>query len=112
MRLNEIYRYAFEQVQEGVVRTIGGLDDVALTWRADDEANTIAWLVWHLARVEDSHIAHLAGREQLWTTDGWAPALGLPEDYDDTGYGHTPEQVAEIQPPADALLRYVDAVTA
>ena len=30
-------------------------------------ANSIAWLVWHLTRVQDNHVAEVAGSEQVWT---------------------------------------------
>jgi hypothetical protein len=41
-----------------------------LSFRIDPDANTIAWLIWHLTRVQDDHIAGAMGAEQLWTADG------------------------------------------
>ncbi len=73
--------------------------------------NTIAWLVWHLARVEDSHIAELLDGVQLWESGDWARKMGLAPDPDDTGYAHTAEQVAGVRPPsAEVLLEYLGAV--
>ena len=53
-------------------RAVGGLAPGQLTWRADPEANTIAWLAWHAARGEDAQVADVAGTEQVWTAQGWA----------------------------------------
>ena len=55
-----------------------GLSDDDLAWRPDPEANSIAWLVWHLTRIEDDHVAGVAGTTQVWDDDGWADRFGLP----------------------------------
>ena len=31
----------------------------------------IAWLVWHLSRVQDANFSGLLERSQLWVADGW-----------------------------------------
>ena len=112
MRLTESLTYTFEQIEQYVGRTVKGLDADALAWRPDAEANSIAWLIWHLTRVEDSHIAEVAGRNQTWN-DTWAERFGLPRGYDDTGYGHSAEDVARIVPDGAApLVEYQQAVAA
>jgi uncharacterized damage-inducible protein DinB len=74
-------------------------------------ANTVGWLVWHLARVQDDHVAELLGAEQVWTQDRWPARFGLPDGTLDTGYGHTPERVAAVRPESGAaLVAYYDAV--
>lgn len=87
-----------------------GLGEDAATWRPAPGANTIAWLLWHTARVQDDHIADLAGIPQVWPE--WHERSGLPFDVTDTGYGHTPEQVAAVQLPPGDLRRYHAAVHA
>ena len=52
----------------------------AAAWAPAPGANTIGWLVWHLTRVQDDHVADVAGREQVWTAHGWAERFGLPFD--------------------------------
>jgi hypothetical protein len=75
-------------------------------------ANTIGWLIWHLTRVQDHHVAELLDSEQIWVDSGWAPRFGLDPDPHDTGYGHSPAEVAGVRPDsAEALLGYLDAVT-
>jgi hypothetical protein len=92
---------------------VWGLAPEQLTALPGPGRNTIAWLVWHLARVQDSHVADLLPDEQLWVSGEWAARLGLPGDPHDTGYGHTPAQVAAVRPPdGDVLLDYLGAVAA
>ena len=88
-----------------------GLSADALAFRPDADANSIGWLVWHLTRVQDDHIADLAGRNQAYVEHGWADRLGMHPDPHDLGYGHTSEQVAAVRPDSpDVLLSYFDAV--
>jgi uncharacterized damage-inducible protein DinB len=102
---------AFERVTGSVHAAVEGLSDEDLVWRPDPEANTIGWLVWHLTRIQDDHLADITDREQVWATGDWAPRFDLPEGSMDHGYGHTSEQVAALQPEsADVLLAYHDAV--
>ena len=112
MNLRDGLSHVFEEIGRNSVSTVDGLDAAALTWRPDDQANTIAWLVWHLARVLDGHVAEIAGRPQVWAEQGWAQQFGLPAGYDDSGYGHTAAQVAEISPEEPVLRGYATAATA
>jgi hypothetical protein len=74
-------------------------------------ANPIGWLVWHLARVQDSHVAELLDTAQLWEADGWAERFGLAPDAGNTGYGHTLTDVVAVRPAGpDALVDYLAAV--
>ena len=88
---------------------MSGLSPDQLAWRADEDANSIAWLVWHLTRIQDDHVAGVAGTEQVWTTGGWADRFDLPFTPDSTGYGHGPADVAAVRVGADLLLGYHDA---
>jgi len=105
--------YAYEQIQNMLRRAIEGLSAEQLSERVAPEANTIAWLAWHLIRVQDDHVAGVAGREQVWTAEGWAGRFGLPFDEDETGYGFSPEQVAQVRVESpDLLLQYAADVHA
>ncbi len=76
-------------------------------------ANTIAWLVWHLARVQDDHVAEILGEEQLWASGDWARHFGLDPDPSNTGYGHSAEEVTAVRPDRPGvLLEYLAAVDA
>lgn len=95
----------------GVVHAaVEGLSDEQLAERLDPDANSIAWLVWHLTRVQDDHIADVAQREQVYTSDGWNERFDLPFDDRAIGYGHSSEEVGAVKAGADLLLGYYDAV--
>ena len=87
-----------------LISDLEGLTVDELCYRPDPEANTIAWLAWHVTRVQDHHMAHMEGRVQLWVDEGWDVKLGMPSDLDDHGYGHTSEQVGAFVPPDGATL--------
>lgn len=106
----EILVDLYGRVRDTVHRAVDGLDEPMLTGRVDPAANSIAWLIWHLTRVQDDHIADVAGTEQVWSRDGFDRRFALPFDTTATGYGHTSEQVAQVRGvPADLLLEYHDA---
>jgi Protein of unknown function (DUF664) len=111
MTVSEVLADAFGRIQHLVTSTVTGLSTEELSYRPKAEANSIGWLIWHLTRIQDDHIADAAGIEQVWTAQGWQDRLGLPFDAADTGYGHGPEQVAavEIEQP-EQLIGYHDAV--
>jgi uncharacterized damage-inducible protein DinB len=107
----ELLTDAFRRVQETVHEAVEGLSAGQLTARLDEDANSIAWLCWHLARVQDDHVADAFGVEQVWP--GWAARLGLPFRPGATGYGHSSRQVAEVRVRSgDLLTGYHDAVHA
>ncbi len=90
---------------------VDGLDVNRLTERPAPGANPIGWLVWHLARVQDHHVAELMGVDQLWVGGGWARRFGLDPDPTNTGYGHSAEEVAAVRPEVpEVLVEYLDAV--
>ncbi|KOX21062.1 MULTISPECIES: mycothiol transferase [unclassified Streptomyces] len=101
---------SFGRVREAVHGAVEGLTEDELAVRTDPDANSIAWLVWHLTRVQDDHLAGAFGTEQLWTAEGWADRFGLPFPEEATGYGQTPAQAGRVRAPADLLLGYHDAV--
>jgi uncharacterized damage-inducible protein DinB len=110
MRSNELLLYAYGQIQETLRRAVEGLTPHELTRRVGPEANTIAWLAWHLARVQDDHVAEVAGAEQVWTADDWVGRFDLPFPAEATGYGFSSDEVAQVRVPADLLLEYAAAV--
>ena len=107
----ELLTDAFGRVQETVHEAVEGLSVGQLTARLEEDANSIAWLCWHLARVQDDHLAGAFGVEQVWP--GWADRWGLPFGPGATGYGHSSRQVAQVRVPSgDLLTGYHDAVHA
>ena len=91
---------------------VDGLDDAVLTRAPGEGANPIAWLVWHLTRVQDHHLAELTGDEQRYLADGWHERFGRGPDPQDHGYGHTAADVASVHGTAADLIAYYDGVHA
>jgi hypothetical protein len=112
MKTSELLIDAYSRIQEEVHAVVDGLDEKTLATRPSGTANSIAWLIWHLTRIQDDHLADAGGYEQILIADGWHERLGLPFDPADTGYGHTSDQVAQVQLSGDLLLGYYDAVHA
>ncbi len=110
MMIADLLTDAFGRIRETVHHVIDGLTPEELAFRPDDEANSIVWLVWHLTRVQDDHVADMAGTEQVWTSSGWSERFGLSLPVPDTGYGHRSGQVAAVTGDADLLAGYHDAV--
>lgn len=100
------------RVPEGVAGLLDGLTDDDLAHRPGPDANSIAWLVWHLTRVYDDHVAGVAGHEQVYVAEGYADRFGLPFDVRDIGFGHSSEDVARVRAPAGLLLDHLNAVHA
>ncbi|WP_329440438.1 DinB family protein [Streptomyces sp. NBC_01426] len=101
----------FGRVREVVHEVVDGLSADELNARVDPAANSVAWLVWHLTRVQDDHVADAAGGEQVWHTGGWANRFALPLPADATGYGQTPSQVGKVRVESGEVLSgYHDAV--
>ena len=96
MDVRDLLEELFGRIPEHVRVAVDGLSADDLVSAPGAGRNPIGWLVWHLARVQDHHVAELLGREQVWTTAPWPARFGLDADPDDTGYGHSPEQVAGV----------------
>jgi hypothetical protein len=97
---------AFGRIRQEVEAVLDGADEAMLRYRPDADANSIAWLVWHLTRIQDDHVQDLAGAGQAWVDRGWSERFSLPFDVHDTGYGHTSAQVAQVHASAELLAGY------
>ncbi|HET6166356.1 MAG TPA: DinB family protein [Marmoricola sp.] len=110
MDIAELLSDSIGRVGEQVPQVVAGLDVDQLAWRPDEASNSIAWLLWHLTRIEDDHVAAVAGSEQVWTSQGWHERFGLPFPPHAHGYGHTPADVAQVRVDGDLLAGYHAAV--
>lgn len=103
---------AFGRIREVVHSALDGASVEVLTFQSDPGGNTMAWLIWHLARVQDDHVADLIGRGQVWTDGGWVTRFDLPFEPGATGYGQSAGDVAAVRAGAGLLGGYYDAVHA
>ena len=114
---SELLQDGFEHVDRTVHAALDGLDADTLATQLEPDTNSIAWLVWHLTRVQDDHVAGVAGTDQVWTasTSGpsWYDRLGLPFDPGALGYGFTAREMAQVRGvSAEQLAGYHDVVHA
>lgn len=108
--IQDLLRDAFTRLIEHVDEITEGLTEEVSSYRPTPDANSIAWLLWHSARVQDLQLADVAGVEQVWLRDGWVDRFGLDLPLGDMGYGHSPDDVAKVKAPADLLSGYYHAV--
>ncbi|HXJ78047.1 MAG TPA: DinB family protein [Candidatus Methylomirabilis sp.] len=91
-------------------RAFAGLTDEQMRVRPREDLNSIAWLMWHIARAEDIMVnTVLAGRSQV-CDDAGMKRLGITRR--DFGIGMTSPEVTELTRQIDlgALREYRDAV--
>lgn len=111
MDVDAVFGELFRRLLDLVHRAVDGLDATALHATVLPGTNSIGWLVWHLTRTADDHTAGLLDEPQLWESGDWAERFGLAADPGDTGYGHTPAQVAAVRPSGpNVLIDYFEAV--
>lgn len=106
----DVARNGLDEYLTVLKKTVDGLTPTELYWQPSPNVNHIAWLVWHMARVEDSwYNRYIGGGEPVWTADGFCTRFRLPADRG--GYGDSAEDVAAF-PKIDIgdLLEYFDAV--
>jgi uncharacterized damage-inducible protein DinB len=85
------------------------LDD--LHERPAPDANTIGWLLWHTVRSLDRTIGDVMYGEQLWIKDNWYKKFGKNPDSNETGVGHSFEEVGKFKvPDIQTLVDYHQAV--
>lgn len=101
---------AFDRVLGAATAACEGLTEEQLAHRVAPGANPIGWLVWHLARVQDDHVADVAGAEQVWTAQQFVSRFGLPFEPEATGFGMTGDEVGQVRVSADLLADYLRAV--
>lgn len=106
----ELLRDFFTRLIEHVDEVTDGLTEEVALYRPTPEANTIAWLIWHSARIQDLQLCDIAGTEQVWFREGWVDRFALDLPRDAHGYGHGPDEVAKVRASADLLAGYYHAV--
>ena len=113
MHPRDLLTDGFGRIHESLRAAVDGLSADRLAHRIAPGANPVGWLAWHLLRVQDDHVADVAGREQVWTAEGWVDRFGLDLDPRATGYGMSDDDVDRVRVPStDVLLGYADAVHA
>lgn len=110
MDVTTFIEQTLDECKRRLYRTLQGLTPEELHWRPGMESNSIIFMVWHVARVEDRWLHRFAqDGPEVWQRDAWYQRCGLPEQA--TGVAYTAEQIASF-PPLDlqVVLAYFDAV--
>ncbi len=101
----------YDRLPDMLKELLAGLPVTDLDQQPYPDGNSLGWTVWHLTRVQDSQIAELMDEQQLWVTDWWHKKFKRAADPEDSGYGHTPEQVRAFRSPSGRMqLDYLRAV--
>jgi uncharacterized protein DUF664 len=106
----ELLTDALDRILKTATAAVDGLTDEQLAARPAADANSVAWLVWHLARVQDDHVADAAGTEQVWIGQDFVTRFDLPFDSSATGFGMSSEDVSHVRASAELLADYLTAV--
>ena len=106
----ELLRDAFVRLIEHVVDLTDDLSDEVSFFRPTPEANSVAWLIWHSARIQDAQLSPIAQVPQVWFSEGWVDRFGLDLPRDAHGYGHTADDVGKVRAPAELLAGYYQSV--
>ena len=113
MEAKDIVLEGLERIRSLLHRTLDGLTLEEIHRQPSSDANSIAWLVWHLTRVQDTSVSGLMDEDSVWRSQDWPAKFGITEDVDSDGFGHTPEQVAAFRAPSiETLLGYHEQVAA
>lgn len=110
MNTAQLLADGFGRVPDTTFAAMENLSVDQLAYRIDGRGNSIAWLVWHLTRIQDDHVSDAFGGEQVWRSRGWFERFGLPFKPEATGYGQTAEEVASVRVDARLLQGYLSDV--
>ena len=104
MTLKPFVLKVLENTQAELQMSLNGMELEQVLWRPTQQANSMVWLAWHIARLQDARAAALAGQEQLWVADRWHTRFGLTADPGNNGRGHTDAEVDAVKPESVATL--------
>jgi len=110
METKDLILRSLEQTQGYLTSALDGLTQEEAAWSPGVECNCIAFILWHIARVEDFFTNRVIQRqEDLYEAEGWREKLGTPAK--DTGYQYTAEQLRDWPVPKLETLRgYANSV--
>lgn len=95
MNLNDFIEQTFGDYWERLKQAMDGLTTAELNWWPGQESNSIAFIAWHSARIEDGWTHRFAqGIDDVWVMNNWYQKFGLPQR--DTGARYTLAQLANF----------------
>jgi len=112
MEVKDFALRTLDDAHAAMMQALDGLSDEEVLWQPQSGANHIAFILWHMFRIEDWFFQYMFQRvPQVWQAEKWHQKLGLPDDPRVTGWGYTADQVDSFpRVPLRDLLDYVTAV--
>jgi uncharacterized damage-inducible protein DinB len=97
-------------VHRGFANAPGGLSTEQLNFVPVGESHSVAWTMWHAARIEDLFINQVfQGQRSEWEAGGWAAKTGLPEKGFGTGQSTADAKEVRIDN-IEAFLEYAKEI--
>ncbi len=96
-------------LHQAAVNDVKALKPEQLTWKPAPKANSIGFLFWHAARVEDTFVSQWQKKTTVWDEDRWYDKFGL----DAKAYGggfQEPEVDMVGKLPLDQVIAYAEKV--
>ncbi len=110
MDAKELLLSSMNDSQEHLGKALDGLTQEEIAWRPGEECNCIAFILWHIIRVEDFVVSRVIQRkEELYEAEGWREKLGTPAKV--SGWNYNVEQLKDWPVPKLEIMRgYADSV--
>ena len=109
MDASQFIRTMYTDLIRGFRAEVESLTPEEMYFRPTDDANSIAFILWHSTRSQDTNVHSLVkGIPSLWESEGWHQRFGLSAK--DGGTGFNGEQVGAFRPEKEELLAYCHRV--
>ena len=110
MEAKELIVRSLEESQGFLNRVLDGLTQEEVAWTPKAHCNSIAFILWHLGRVEDIWINRvIRHEEEAYEAEGWQEKLGTPAG--ESGARYTLEQLQAWPVPKLEIIRgYANSV--
>ena len=90
------YLYQGMKYLHASLRDARNASEEQLHFTPDHQTHSVAWVLWHSARIEDSIIQRVAQEKDLiWRQSDWAARSGLPAK--GIGTGQSPEEAQQLR---------------
>ena len=108
MDAKELLLRSLEESHGYLTKALNGLTQGEATWSPSPECNSIAFILWHMTRVEDFFVNRVIQREkELYEAQKWQEKLGTPTK----AYQYTVEELQAWPAPKLEILReYANSV--
>ena len=110
MDFRDILTSQMSEYMEFLELALDGLTPEERRYQPTPESNHIDFIVWHMARVEDTLFNRaILRRADLWEREGWGERLGIVAE--GNGYRFSAEQATDLPDfPLDDLMHYYRSV--